>query len=129
MKLSSLVFINFIMLYFSLSGDSVVHAEAGDEIKDRKSGNAFAPDWSGQPDPHDRCSWKGFGRNEKQQSQENSEIFINDKKMNIFWPVSGILNLSKKYHPIMFLILGDQSTLVIFIYSGIILNILPTGQI
>ena len=44
MKLSSLVFINFIMLYFSLSGDSVVHAEAGDEIKDRKSGNAFAPD-------------------------------------------------------------------------------------
>ena len=54
------------MLYFSLSGDSVVHAEAGDEIKDRKSGNAFAPDRSGQPDPRDRCSGKSFGRNEKQ---------------------------------------------------------------
>jgi len=64
-----------------LSGDPIVHVEAGDEIENRKSGNAHAPDRSGQPYSRDECSGKSFGRNEKQQSQENSEIFVNHEKL------------------------------------------------
>ncbi len=66
-----------------MSGDSVIHVKAGDEIENRKSGNAFAPDRSGQPNPRHGCSGKSVGGNEKQQSQENSEIFVNFKKLHL----------------------------------------------